>query len=39
VIPVSYWLLYANKPGHGLPPTDDEDVAAESAHDVAIRNG
>ncbi|MBN1489566.1 MAG: efflux RND transporter permease subunit [Phycisphaerae bacterium] len=20
VIPVTYWLLYANKPGHGLPP-------------------
>jgi len=19
VIPVAYWLLYANKPGHGLP--------------------
>ena len=21
VIPISYWLLYANKPGHGLPAT------------------
>jgi multidrug efflux pump subunit AcrB len=20
VIPIAYWLLYANKPGHGLPP-------------------
>jgi len=27
VIPVSYWLLYANKPGHGLPqsPQDTPD--------------
>jgi multidrug efflux pump subunit AcrB len=23
VIPVSYWLVYANKPGHGLPVEDD----------------
>ena len=22
VIPVAYWLLYANRPGHGLPTTD-----------------
>ncbi len=22
VIPVAYWLIYANKPGHGLPPTE-----------------
>ena len=27
VIPVSYWLLYANKPGHGLPPSSQEDPA------------
>jgi len=25
VIPVAYWLLYANRPGHGLPA--DETVA------------
>ncbi len=24
VIPVTYWLLYANKPGHGLPTEDQE---------------
>ncbi len=23
VIPVTYWLFYANKPGHGLPQTED----------------
>ncbi|HPD31434.1 MAG TPA: efflux RND transporter permease subunit [Phycisphaerae bacterium] len=23
VIPVTYWLLYANKPGHGLPATEE----------------
>lgn len=23
VIPVTYWLLYANKPGHGLPQSED----------------
>ena len=23
VIPVAYWLVYANKPGHGLPDTGD----------------
>ncbi len=29
VIPVVYWLLYANKPGHGLPPSamEREEVA------------
>jgi len=26
VIPVSYWLLYANKPGHGLPSTEETDA-------------
>jgi multidrug efflux pump subunit AcrB len=25
VIPVSYWLLYRNKPGHGLPPAQTGD--------------
>jgi multidrug efflux pump subunit AcrB len=24
VIPITYWLLYANKPGHGLPLSEDE---------------
>ena len=30
VIPVAYWLLYANKPGHGLPQSsmEQEDAAA-----------
>ncbi len=30
VIPVAYWLLYANTPGHGLPTStmDQEDAAA-----------
>jgi len=23
VIPVAYWLVYANKPGHGLPDAGD----------------
>ncbi len=23
VIPVAYWLLYANRPGHGLPPSPE----------------
>jgi multidrug efflux pump subunit AcrB len=33
VIPVAYWLLYANRPGHGLPMDDEEDGshAASSA--------
>jgi len=29
VIPVSYWLIYANKPGHGLPPSMQESDAGE----------
>ena len=29
VIPVSYWLIYHNKPGHGLPPSD-HDVVEEA---------
>ncbi len=24
VIPVTYWLIYSNKPGHGLPEPDEE---------------
>ncbi len=24
VIPVTYWLIYANKPGHGMPKTEEE---------------
>ena len=36
VIPVCYWLMYHNKPGHGLPPRDvdwseSEAAASESA--------
>jgi hypothetical protein len=27
VIPVVYWLLYANKPGHGLPQSAPENQA------------
>jgi len=30
VIPVSYWLLYSNRPGHGLPPTAHEVTAGEA---------
>jgi multidrug efflux pump subunit AcrB len=22
VVPVAYWLMYAHKPGHGLPPVE-----------------
>jgi multidrug efflux pump subunit AcrB len=31
VIPVAYWLLYANKPGHGMPQSTMEQE--ESAHE------
>ena len=33
VIPVSYWLIYANTPGHGLPQSamDQEDPGEEVA--------
>jgi multidrug efflux pump subunit AcrB len=31
VIPVAYWLLYANKPGHGLPEQMDEGEVEASA--------
>ena len=33
VIPVAYWLLYANKPGHGLPQSamEQEDRTSQSA--------
>ena len=34
VIPVAYWLLYAHKPGHGLPV---EETAAESPKEVPMR--
>jgi multidrug efflux pump subunit AcrB len=32
VIPVAYWLLYANKPGHGMPQSsmEQEDLLVES---------
>jgi multidrug efflux pump subunit AcrB len=31
VIPIAYWLLYANKPGHGVPRSmmEQEDIAIE----------
>ncbi len=28
VIPISYWMLYANVPGHGMPPRDVDDEKA-----------
>jgi len=28
LVPTVYWLLYANKPGHGLPPATREDEPA-----------
>ena len=32
VIPVAYWLLYANKPGHGVPQSEmEEDVVLAEA--------
>ena len=31
VIPVSYWLIYANTPGHGLPEEGDAPETPESA--------
>ena len=30
VIPVAYWLLYANTPGHGLPQSSMEQEDAAS---------
>ena len=37
VIPVAYWLLYANRPGHGLPQStmDLEDAAEAKASGTA----
>jgi multidrug efflux pump subunit AcrB len=32
VIPVVYWLLYANKPGHGLPQSAMEQEVADGHH-------
>ena len=32
VIPVSYWLLYHNKPGHGLPQIGQESIATRPSH-------
>ncbi len=32
VIPVAYWLLYANKPGHGMPQSTMEQE--ESPHEI-----
>jgi multidrug efflux pump subunit AcrB len=36
VIPVAYWLLYAHKPGHGLP-TDELSGELEAPKDTALR--
>ena len=32
VIPVVYWLLYANKPGHGMPQSAMEEEEAGEQH-------
>ncbi|MFZ5828569.1 MAG: efflux RND transporter permease subunit, partial [Planctomycetota bacterium] len=41
VIPVAYWLIYANKPGHGLPQStmdrEDDIVRAEATQDEPVR--
>ena len=39
VIPVVYWLLYANKPGHGLPQStmEQEETRAALGHGPARR--
>ncbi|MGD0463097.1 MAG: efflux RND transporter permease subunit [Tepidisphaeraceae bacterium] len=39
VIPVTYWLVYANKPGHGVSPTerDREELERSSTAGVAQR--
>lgn len=34
VIPVAYWLIYANKPGHGLPESAMEHDKEKTAIDV-----
>ena len=35
MIPVAYWLLYANKPGHGLPQStmDQEDASEKTVEE------
>ncbi len=41
VIPVAYWLLYANTPGHGLPMStmDQEEIAAaEQLDEIAPKS-
>ena len=35
VIPVAYWLLYANKPGHGLPQSAMEQEEVEPVQTVS----
>ena len=35
VIPVAYWLLYANKPGHGMPQSSMEQEDASAAMETA----
>jgi hypothetical protein len=41
VIPVAYWLLYANKPGHGMPVSalDQEEPVVLVQPDVSSHNG
>ena len=36
VIPVAYWLLYANKPGHGLPVSTMEQEDRQSASENTV---
>ena len=31
VVPVAYWLIYANRPGHGLPQMSDLEPTTPSA--------
>ena len=41
VIPVAYWLLYANKPGHGMPVSamdQEEEPAVAAKPDVSSRH-
>lgn len=39
VIPVAYWLLYANTPGHGLPQSSMDQEDAAVAHTPAVPLG
>lgn len=40
VIPVAYWLLYANRPGHGLPlSTMEHEEPSVNAYDIVGADG